>query len=287
MPVDVVTGTPVATAERARLKLASGIEIAYRVDRTGAANAATRPWLVFAHALACDLAQWEVQVARFALAFNILRFDLRGHGESSAPRTGYALDALADDLRALLDALQVRQCHLVGSSLGGVVGQIAALRFPLRIASLTLVGTTSRANADFKRHLQQATAQATGRAGVGALEQSLLALAFTSLFRTRHVDAVTGIGRAIRSTPVDGYLGCARALAEVDLTARLPSIGCPVLVVGGAVDRYMPAILGEEIARAIPGARFKVLPNAANLLNIEQAEAFNALLAEFLIGLAR
>jgi 3-oxoadipate enol-lactonase len=287
MPVDVVTGSPIVATERARFRLGSGIEIAYRIDRSGTINVGARPWLVFAHALGCDLGQWEPQIAKFAPAFNILRYDLRGHGESSAPKSGYGFDLHAEDLRGMLDAIGITQAHFVGSSLGGVIGQFAALRFPLRIASLTLIGTTARATPEIKRQMLETSQQMREAAGAPTALQAMLTLAFTNLFRTRSVEAVTAISRALRSTPVDGYVGCARALAEVDLTARLTSINCPVAVIAGAGDRHMPAILGEEIARAVPGARLRVLPNAANLMNVEQADAVNTVLADFLIGLSR
>jgi 3-oxoadipate enol-lactonase len=276
MPVDVVTGSPIVATERARFRLGSGIEIAYRIDRSGTINVGARPWLVFAHALGCDLGQWEPQIAKFAPAFNILRYDLRGHGESSAPKSGYGFDLHAEDLRGMLDAIGITQAHFVGSSLGGVIGQFAALRFPLRIAT-----------PEIKRQMLETSQQMREAAGAPTALQAMLTLAFTNLFRTRSVEAVTAISRALRSTPVDGYVGCARALAEVDLTARLTSINCPVAVIAGAGDRHMPAILGEEIARAVPGARLRVLPNAANLMNVEQADAVNTVLADFLIGLSR
>ncbi|HUN92118.1 MAG TPA: alpha/beta fold hydrolase [Burkholderiaceae bacterium] len=287
MSPDADPAISVTPTGKSMVRLPSGVDIAYRIDRAGPVGAAARPWLVFAHALGGDLAQWEPQVAKFSQAFNVLRYDLRGHGASSAPKGGYALDALADDLRGLLDALRVPHGHFVGSSLGGVVGQLAALRFPLRISSLTLVGTTSRATPDIKRQLQDLIGLVNVPQGLANAVQPILAQSFTSVFRTRHVDKVADIGRRIRSTPIDGFVGCARALAEANLTARLASIGCPVLVIASAGDRCMPALLGEEIARSVHGARLKVVPNAANLMNIEQPDAFNGLLADFLVDLSR
>ena len=299
MPVDVVTGSPIVATDRAKLVVGEGgraVELAYRIDRTGTIAIASRPWLVLAHGLGADLGQWEPQIAKFAPAFNILRYDLRGHGESAAPKvnptapahqSGYAFEQHADDLRLLLDALRIPHAHIVGASLGGVIGQVAALRFPLRIASLTLIGTTARATPEIKRRMQEWTRQIREPSGPAAVAQAMVTLGFSNLYRTRQVGAVESLTRAIRATPAEGFSGCARALADVDLTARLPSISCPVQVIAAAGDRYMPAILGEEIAREIPGARLKVLPNGGNLVNVEHAGAVNGLIADFLIALSR
>jgi 3-oxoadipate enol-lactonase len=95
---------------------ANGIDIHYRIDGDGAP---TRPWLVFSHSLACDCTMWDAQVEEFSRALNILRYDTRGHGATSAPAGDYTIELLADDLKALLDALNVQRCHFVGISMGG------------------------------------------------------------------------------------------------------------------------------------------------------------------------
>jgi 3-oxoadipate enol-lactonase len=268
----------------AKIVVGDGVTIAYRIDPPPrGAGPAARPWIVFAHALAADHTQWDPQVEKFAHAFNVLRFDIRGHGQSSASKTKVTIEQLADDLRALLETLRIARCHFVGSSLGGLIGQSAALRFPLRIASLTLVGTISRAPADLKRQLLESIERVRTPQGVGALAPALLAQSFTPEFQAQHADIVAAVANAARMTSVDGYMGGAKALAEANLTTRLSSIACPVIVVAGADDRRVPPMLAEELTRAISGARLKVIPRAAGLMNIEQSAAFNALLADFVL----
>ncbi|MGZ8255879.1 MAG: alpha/beta fold hydrolase, partial [Burkholderiaceae bacterium] len=103
-----------------------GVRIAYRID--GNRDAAA-PWLVFSHSLACDHTMWDPQMDAFA-DFRILRVDTRGHGRSGAPTGDYPLELHADDLRAMLDALSIRRCHFVGLSMGGMIGQQFALKYP-------------------------------------------------------------------------------------------------------------------------------------------------------------
>jgi 3-oxoadipate enol-lactonase len=259
---------------------ANGIEIGFTIDGD---RSPTKPWLVFAHALACDTSQWQPQVEAFSRSCNVLRYDLRGHGASSAPAGDYLLETLVEDLRALLDGLRIQRCHFVGLSLGGMVGQLAALRLRLRIASLTLADTTSRAAADAPTLWEQRIA-AVRREGMAAVVNPTLERWFTPLFRARRPDVVNRIGDVIRSTPVNGYVGCAHVLPRLDLTARLQTIDCPVLVMVGEDDRSTPVAMAEEIARQIPGARLERLREAAHLSNVEQPVAFSMALRGFLAG---
>ena len=257
---------------------ANGIDIACHV----APHADTdRPWLVFAHSLACDHTMWAPQLDAFGADFSLLAYDMRGHGGSSVTDGDYPLELLADDLAALLDAQGIARCHFVGLSLGGMVGQMAALRHPARFGSLTLADTTSRqppgAHAVWDERL------ATVRAhGMAPLVQPTLERWFTPAFRASHAQEVARIGALIRGTPAAGYAGCAHAVVNIDLTAQLPRIACPVLVIVGRDDAGTTPAMAQDIASAIPGARLVVLDAAAHLSNIEQAQAFNAALRAFL-----
>jgi 3-oxoadipate enol-lactonase len=254
---------------------ANGIELACRIDGPGDP---ARPWLVLAHALASDHRMWAEQAAEFATTFNVLRYDLRGHGASSAPVGEYTLELLADDLRALLDALAIRRCHFVGLSLGGMIGQMAALRFPLRFASLTLADTSSRYPAEMKSTWEQRIAAVKTPDGMKPIMAGTLERWFTPAYRARGTQRMLDMGRQILATPVNGYIGCIQAIAKLNLTLRLQNIDCPVLVIVGAEDRGTPQSMAEEIVRAIPGARLQVIAQAAHLSNVEQPAAFNAAL---------
>jgi 3-oxoadipate enol-lactonase len=257
---------------------ANGIDIAFEQKRHADPQ---RPWLVFAHSLASDHTMWTPQLAAFAAEYSLLAYDLRGHGGSSAPAGDYPLERLADDLAALLDALDIARCHFVGLSLGGMIGQMAALRHPARLASLTLADTTSRqppgARAVWDERLAAVRAQ-----GMAPLVAPTLERWFTPAFRTRAPAEVARIGALIAATPVAGYVGCAHAVVNVDLTDHLPRIACPTLVIVGRDDPGTPPAMAEAIARQVPGARLVVLEQAAHLSNIEQAAAFNAALRAFL-----
>jgi 3-oxoadipate enol-lactonase len=246
-----------------------GVRIAYRIE--GSADT-KRPWLVFSHSLACDHSMWDPQMAAFA-DFRILRFDTRGHGASAAPAGDYTLELLANDLKALLDALSVTRCHFVGLSMGGMIGQQFALRYPGRFATMTLADTTSRYPAEARAVWDERLALVRAR-GMDAIVPSTLERWFTAAFREREPGTVARIGQLIRSTPVAGYAGCAFGISRINLTSRLGSIDCPALVVVGDSDMGTPRPMSEEIVQALPGSRLHV---------IEQPAEFNRVLRQFLM----
>lgn len=256
------------------------IDLAYTIE-PGAAPG--RPWLVLSHSLAADHSMWWPQVDTFAPSFNVLRFDTRGHGRSSAPPGPYTLEMLADDLLQLLAAERIERCHFVGLSMGGMIGQVAVLRDPRPFASLVLADTSSRMPPEVQPAWEQRIAAATAQ-GMGAVAQATLERWFTEAFRMREPAAVARVDRLIRATPVAGYVGCSRAIMQLDVTGRLAQVRCPVLVVVGDKDPGTPPAMSEAIAKAIPGARLEVIADAAHFANVEQAGRFNALLHGFYAG---
>jgi 3-oxoadipate enol-lactonase len=262
--------------ERVRL---NGIEIAYRIDGDGAP---TRPWLVFAHALGHDHSMWDAQVGAFDRACNILRYDLRGHGSSSAPAGDYTLEQMADDLRALLDHLRIDRCHFVGLSLGAMVGIQAAIRSPRRIVCLALAGAMSRFSAQSQPHWARQLAALRSPLGMDAIIDATLSGWFTAAFFATRAGDVARAARVLRATPVDGFLGAVAAMTNADLTTRLPSLGGPILVLLGEGDRVTPAASAERILLAVPQARLHRIAGAAHLSNVEQPDDFNAALRSFI-----
>jgi 3-oxoadipate enol-lactonase len=261
----------------------NGIDVAYTVE-PGAQGG--RPWVVFAHSLAADHSMWWPQVDRFAASHNVLRYDTRGHGASDAPAGPYTLELLADDLLQLLVTVGIERCHYVGLSMGGMIGQAAVLRDPRPFASLVLADTSSRIPPELHPVWESRIAAVTAQ-GMDAVAQATLERWFTAPFRTRQPDAVARIDRLIRATKVAGYVGCSRAIMQLNLTDRLPQVSCPVLVLVGDQDAGTPPAMAEAIARAIPGARLEVIPEAAHFANVEQPERFNTLIERFYSGMTQ
>ena len=254
----------------------NGIDIHYQIE--GADNA---PWVTLSHSLGCNQHMWDDQMATLTQQYKVLRFDTRGHGQSSAPEGDYTLEQMADDVKGLFDALGITRTHWVGLSMGGMIGQTFALKYPGVFQSLILADTTSRRppNAEQMWGERVAAARADGMQGV---LDSTLARWFTAPYRNTRKDVMARIGEQILSTPVDGFSGACAAIAKVNTLDRLKEIQCPVFIIVGAEDHGTPPEMARAIHENLPGSELLIIESAAHLSNVEQDEVFTAALVQFL-----
>jgi 3-oxoadipate enol-lactonase len=257
---------------------ANGIDINYTFEGDG-------PWLTLSHSLACNLHMWDEEAKRLSQRYRVLRYDTRGHGESSAPGGAYTLELLADDLNGLLRALGVQTTHFVGLSMGGMIGQTFALKYPGSCRSLALCDTTSRYPAEAAGMWVERIKTVEAH-GMEPLIAPTLERWFTEPFRNVHPQVVEKVKAMIRTTPATGYIGCSHAIPKINLTERLKEIRCPTVVIVGKDDPGTPLAMAEEIHQALPGSTLVVIASAAHLSNLEQPEAFNRALADFLASAA-
>ena len=250
----------------------NGIEIYYELHGKEGA-----PWLILSHSLACTVRMWDPQIAAFQDSYRILAYDMRGHGASAAPAGPYSLDMLAEDVLELLKILKIQKARFCGLSIGGMIGQTLALKQPGLFERMVLADTGHTQNADAIKQWEERIAIAESK-GMQPLVASTMERWFTEPFRASpQAKKIAGL---IASTPVAGYVGCGRAIMKLDTTARLKDIKLPVLAMTGEQDG---AAAGTRyIGENIPGARLVVIPQAAHIANIEQAEAFNKALRDFL-----
>ena len=239
------------------------------------------PWLVLSHSLACSTRMWDEQIAAFKERYRILAYDTRGHGSSQAPAGAYTLEQLADDLKALLDRVGISRAHYCGLSMGGMIGQTFALKYPGTFTTLVLADTTSRMPAEALPTWQDRIRSAETK-GMQPLVEPTLARWFTEPYRKAQPQTMQRIGNLIGSTPVAGYVGCCHAIPQINLSARLKDIRTPILIIVGEDDPGTPVAMSKEIHESAPGSKLVVLPKAAHLSNIEQSAAFNRALDEFL-----
>ncbi len=258
---------------------ANGIDINYEIEGEG-------PWLTMSHSLACNLHMWDPQMPVLTKKFKVLRFDTRGHGQSSAPAGEYTLEQLADDLKGLLDALKIKQTHYAGLSMGGMIAQAFALKYPGVFQSMVLADTTSRrppnAGQMWGERIQNAQTK-----GMGALVQGTLERWFTEPYRNSRKDVMEKIGNDIRNTPVNGFVGCCHAISKVDYLDRLKEIKVPALIIVGEQDHGTPPEAARVIQQNLPRSELKIIPSAAHISNVEQAQVFNDSMLGFLNRVAR
>jgi 3-oxoadipate enol-lactonase len=259
---------------------ANGITMHYEMDGPESA-----PVVTLSHSLATDLSMWDPQVAVLKSGYRVLRYDTRGHGGTDAPEGPYTLEQLAEDVRALLHALRIPKTHFMGISMGGMIGQVLALKNPGMLQSLILCDTSSRIPEEALPIWEERIGLAQ-KQGMDALVESTMERWFTASFRRKPLPALDKIRGMIRTTPVKGYVGCSRAIMRLNLTERLREITLPSFIIVGEEDPGTPVAASQVIHEQIKGSELVILKSAAHLSNIEQQDAFNTAVMAFLKRLA-
>ncbi|MGH6932193.1 MAG: 3-oxoadipate enol-lactonase [Dongiaceae bacterium] len=254
----------------------NGIEIEYRVD--GRVKA---PAVVLSHSLATNMSMWGPQVPVLARDYLVISYDMRGHGRSDAPAGPYDFRMLAQDVIGLLDHLDIDRAAFVGISIGGMIGQMLAIHHRSRLAAALLCSTTSQISEQVRGLWDQRIA-AVEAGGMASQVAATLDRWFTEPYRAAHPDIMDWVGEMIGTTPVAGFVGCGRAIQNLDVAGGLGRITTPTLVLPGEKDPGMPPTVSEAVHRAIAGSEFAIVPDASHLANIQQPEAFNRLAGRFL-----
>jgi aminoacrylate hydrolase len=228
---------------------------------------------------------WRPQLEALCDRFTVVSFDNRGIGGSSAPRGALAIETMAEDARAIMQAEGLESYHVVGHSMGGLIAQALALAAPVRVRSLALLCTFARGVQGARPTMAMLPTALRTRLGTRRMRRH----AFLELVLPRA--QLAGADRdalAERLRPLFGHdladqppvvmrqLG---AMARFDAGARLSRLAAiPTLVVAGAHDRIALPRYGRQLAAAIPGARLVELPEAAHGVPLHDPATINDLL---------
>ncbi|HVX22506.1 MAG TPA: alpha/beta fold hydrolase [Acidimicrobiales bacterium] len=263
------------------------------VDDGGRIHAVERgdgPPVVLVHGITLGVATWAPQLRQLADRHRVIAVGQRGHGQSLAGEDGYSLERLADDLLAVLDALDVTGGLLVGHSMGGMVAQLLAVRHPddlaRHVAGLVLVATTDRPMAVgpvgpvgplVAAGLAAGASRGLGRAerrGQGLFPSDDLALWATRASFGAHpapadVELTRAMIAAMSPSAVSGLLG---PLLAFDVHRQIHAIDLPTHVVVGTRDVLTPPRMARAIVGQIPGATLHVLPGCGHMVMLERAD---------------
>ena len=237
------------------------------------------PWLTLSHSLACNLHMWDPQIEALCDRWRILAYDTRGHGLTTPVPGPYHFEMLAEDVFGLLTHLGIGRTHFAGLSMGGMTGQALALAHPEVIDRLVLADTGHFTPPAGAQQWRDRVAIAESQ-GLEALVEPTLDRWCVPGFGERDPAGRAKLAAMIRSTSLEGFVGCAQALMQTNFTERLPSIRCPTLVIAGEQDASAAAT--RQIGELIPGACTVMIPQAGHISTIEQPQAFSAALADFL-----
>lgn len=239
------------------------------------------PVLVLLHAIATDSEMWAPQMPVWASAFRVLRIDLPGHGGSAAPTAALSMEEYADAVMEVIRSLGIVRVDMAGLSLGGMVAQAFALKYPAHLRSLVLAHTSARTDAAVFNVWETRIAQFE-QEGMEAQIAPTLERWFTRDFALRSPMTMAWLANTLRRTSAEGYVAAMRAIQHLDHLDQLPRIAHRTLVVAGEADTAVPPAIAGQIAQRLPNATLWVLEQAAHVGNIEQATAFTERIGAFL-----
>jgi len=268
------------------------------VDDGGRIHAVERgsgPPIVLLHGVTASSACWARQFAGLSGDHRVIALDWRGHGQSVAGSGGFGFDRMADDLLAVLEALDVNRAVLAGHSMGGMITLHTALRSPDRlqswVAGLALVGTSpgpplgvtfpplmaAGLLAAARRPLLTADRRGKGLVPQGTPGMVLSRLPFGS--RADRVERAFALSLAGVVTP-SAMAELLDAMAHFDVRDRLGEIALPTHVVAGTRDLLLPPFHSRRLVAGIPGASLTMLAGCGHMVMLERPEALDAVLRE-------
>lgn len=250
-----------------------GARIWYTIDGRDEA-----PAVLLLHSLGTSHAMWDRQLPPLVDKFRLIRYDARGHGKSTAPPGDFTIAQLGHDALAVLDAAHAQTAAVCGVSIGGLTSVWLGQERADRVSRLVLANTAARIGTS---ELWSERIRVVRESGIAVAAEQALPRWFTDDFRAKHPDVVARFYSVARACPLESYLASCAALRDADLRRDLHRITAPTLVIAGRADLSTTPADGAYLRDNIPEARLEVL-EAAHLSNVERAEEFSALLADFL-----
>jgi 3-oxoadipate enol-lactonase len=236
------------------------------------------PVLMLSNSLGTTHAMWQPQVDAFTKHFRLLRFDRRGHGQSSVPKGPYSMEQLGRDVLSILDKLGLKKVSWCGLSMGGMEGMWLGANAPERLERIVLCNTSSYFP---DKTMWNDRLKFVRSNGLAAMAGANMERWFTTGFREREPGTIKAMIEMFAATPLEGYIACGEAVRDMDHRPLLPKVKVPTLVVIGRHDPATVPEAGQYVHANIPGAEVAVI-EAAHISNIEQPEQFTEAVLGFL-----
>jgi 3-oxoadipate enol-lactonase len=245
-------------------------------ELVGPANA---PVLVLSNSLGTNFTMWDPQMPVLQKQFRLLRYDTRGHGQSSVTPGPYSIEQLARDVLALLGELRLDRVHFCGLSMGGQTGMWLALNAPPRLNKLILCNTAAKIGTP---EIWASRIEAVRQGGMKSISGAVMERWFSTSYRASSPDVVAATKLMLEGANSDGYIANCAAVRDFDVRESIAAIRVPALVIAGTHDVATTPVDGRYLADRIPGARYIEL-NTAHLSNIEEPQRFSSEVNTFLL----
>lgn len=243
--------------------------------------------LVLIHGYPLNRQIWQAQWEALSAHARVVAPDLRGFGESSFEERAMDIESYAEDIRELLEALDIHEPAVVcGLSMGGYVALAYLRRFPEHVAALVLANTKMGPDSiEGKAGRDRSIALAKEKGAAGIAEVMLPKMLAPQNYAAKP-ELVERVRAIMLTASVPGIIAALTAMRDrPDSTGTLLEFSTPTLIITGADDQLIPVSESEAMKQAARNSQLVILPDAGHLSCMEQPEAFNHALAEFIRAL--
>ena len=239
--------------------------------------------LLLVQGLGTDSRGWALQRIAAGRRYRCIALDNRGVGGSTNAPHPFDLEQMARDAVSVLDAENVATAHVMGASMGGAISQILAVRHGERVRGLVLACTACRHH-EWRRELLAEWAQNVREKGMSAMAGEGMRWLVGPRFHRRFGPWINLLGRLVMQGDPEHFAAQVDAILAMhdELRYAPADVKAPTLVITGSQDMLTPFGDAEELAEMIPGAKLRELRGAAHGLMVEQPNAFNTAVLEFL-----
>lgn len=238
--------------------------------------------LLLLHGLGSSVPDWEHQIPAFAQHFRVIAPALRGHGRTDKPKGPYSIGMMSDDAFGLLDALDIRSCHVLGFSMGGAIAFQMAVDSPKRVRTLVILNSQPSFEVDhWRKHLFVLVRIAMARIiGMERMSRFVAKKLFPGPGQAHLREKM--ISRHGKNDP-DVYLAAVNALKGWTVKEWIGGLHMPTLIVAADED-YTSVEEKQAYVSELPNARLEVIDDSRHASHIDQTERFNEVVLEFLLA---
>ena len=234
--------------------------------------------LVLVHGLGGSTNTWYPQANILKRDLKVIAYDLPGSGRSPL-RDDVTIESLVDDLHEVVEQSGSGRVHLGGHSLGTIICQHYAARYPDRVLSLALMGAFPEPPEPARKALRDRAAKVRAE-GMAAIADAIVTAGTSDDTKANNPVAASFVRESVMGQPAEGYARTCEALSALS-RADLSELRCPALLLTGDQDRTAPPDTGSALAAGIQGAEFRVLDGCGHWPTIERAKQVNYALTLF------
>ena len=237
--------------------------------------------LILNNGVFMNTTSWAFQIPDLIRKYRVLLYDMRGQGQSEHPEGDYTLDLHADDLVALMDALDLPRAHMVGTSYGGELNLSMGIRFPERCQSLTIVASVSHSDPLLVAMIERWKIAA--ELGDGPKFFRLIyADTYSEAFLVERPELVPLAESRYATLDLASAVRLIESFQRFNVTADLGRIRTPTCIASAELDLLKPRKYGELMHQRIAGSEFHVIPGAGHVVVLEKAKEVNSVILGFL-----